>query len=101
MATQTIHDRMLALASTNMTKAKASVVAEQLEDVKQDMEELGELITEFVDAAEMWADDEADRESRAEAKESVDTLVNQMMGEFAVLVDKIYGEKTAYGITGL
>lgn len=95
---KTLYERMHALAS-NTTRARASAVVELLEDVKSDLEELGEIITEFIDATEMWEDEGADRESRAEAKETVDTLVNQLMGELACVVDKTYGEGSTVALT--
>jgi hypothetical protein len=66
--------------AAKLPRKDAADLATDLEAFSSDLEEIVDLIPELTEQLNTWADDDADRSDRADAKENADQMVNDLHG---------------------
>lgn len=75
--------------ASTLKRAEAEDLQTDLEKLQEDLEEIVENVEELREHLGYWLDDDLERSDRAEAKENVDTLVNQLEEQLDTLKGKL------------
>lgn len=63
-----------------LTRARAQEAAQEAEHLQGAIDDVTDSLATLIDFAEIWGDDEADRESRAEAREEIEGVWDDLPG---------------------
>lgn len=75
--------------AAKLPRYQAADLAKDLQNFQGEFEEILDAFPDLIDYLETWADDDADKAARAEAKESADQVINELHGFFLALVGKL------------